>query len=73
MWFWVETSAATASAILGVVTTVWREWIELVFGVDPDHGSGVLEWGLVAGCAAVALVLGLTAHYEWRRHAPAPA
>src|SRR5438094_9632 len=38
--FWIELALALASAALLVVTLLWNEWIELVFHVDPDAGSG---------------------------------
>ncbi len=55
-------------ALLAVVTLVWHDWIELVFGVDPDHGSGAVEWLIVALAAAVALAFGVMARAEWRSY-----
>ncbi len=46
--FWLETSMATITGILFLITLVWRTWIELVFGVDPDKSNGSLEWLIVA-------------------------
>ncbi|MCW2645382.1 MAG: transporter permease [Pseudonocardiales bacterium] len=69
--FWVETALATVSSIMAVVTLISREWIEVVFGVDPDHGNGVLEWALVVGLGLAAATLGLMARVEWRRPHPA--
>jgi hypothetical protein len=40
------------------------DWIEQVFGIDPDFGSGALEM-LIAG-AVVLIVVGLSL---WRRRA----
>ena len=53
-WFRVETGLAVASGLL--LTLVATDWIEIVFRVDPDQGSGSLEWALVAGFATAALV-----------------
>lgn len=69
--FWLEAALSTVSAVMAVVTLVTRDWIEVVFGVDPDHGSGALEWALVVGLALVAVTLGAMARLEWRRLQPA--
>ena len=69
MRFWVESIAAAVAVVLGVVTLVWKDWIEILFDVDPDEGSGALEWAIVAGCALIALGLFFAASQEWRRPA----
>jgi hypothetical protein len=66
--FWTESLLAAGCALLAVVTTVWHDWIELVFGMDPDHGSGALEWLIVALALAVAVTFGALARAEWRSH-----
>lgn len=71
--FWVAVGTGIACLILLVATLITREWVELLFGVDPDQGSGALEWLLVIGFGAVsATSLGL-ARWEWRRPNAAPA
>jgi hypothetical protein len=65
--FWLETALATASALLAVVTIFWTEWIELVFRVDPDNGSGAAEWIVVIVLAGLSAVSALAARLEWRR------
>jgi hypothetical protein len=65
--YWIESAAAVIALVLLLVTIVSREWIEFVFGVDPDGGSGALEWVIVAGLAAIALAGTLAARYEVRR------
>jgi tetrahydromethanopterin S-methyltransferase subunit E len=64
--FWLESTAAGLAAGLGILTVFWKGWIEAVFGVDPDHRSGALEWQIVVALFAVALLLGWTARLEWR-------
>ena len=34
---WIERGLAVASGLLFVVTLISKEWIEIVFGVDPGH------------------------------------
>ncbi|MBT2546622.1 ABC transporter permease [Streptomyces sp. ISL-44] len=64
---WIEAIAATISGILLIVTLVWRDWIEEVFGVDPDQHSGALEWVIVALAVCATLTFSLLARGEWRR------
>ena len=63
--FWVQTVLAIATGVLAVVTAFVPDWIEVVFRVDPDAGSGALEWGIVAVLAVVSLGLGLAARREY--------
>ena len=68
--FWVELTASIASGALLGLTLVWHDWIELVFGADPDHHSGSLEWGIVAVATVLTVVLAISARSEWRRRRP---
>ena len=66
--FRLELGTAVASALLLLVTIVWRDWIELGLpGVDPDHGDGSLEWLIVAVTALSAITFSLFAWSEWRK------
>ena len=65
--FWLETGMAIVTGILLVITLVWRDWIEVVFGVDPDQGNGTLEWLIVGALLVVTITLFTLAGYEWRR------
>ena len=56
-----ENIIAIVLAIAAILTAIWPSWIELVFRVDPDQGSGTLEWGLVGLFAAVAVTAALMA------------
>jgi hypothetical protein len=59
----IEVVLAVISAALCVLTLVFPEWIEELTGLEPDAGSGALEW-LVAGVFLVAAVL---ARRDYRR------
>ena len=46
--FWVEVALALASALTVVLVLLRPDWIEVLFGVDPDAGTGVVESVLAA-------------------------
>ena len=71
--FWIEALLAVVTGISTVLTVLWRDWIEILFGVDPDHGNGSLEWLIVVVSLAVTVVLSMLARHEWRRAAAAGA
>jgi hypothetical protein len=47
------------SAGLLILTLVHPAWIEWATGLDPDHGSGVVEYLFVAACVVAAVFAGL--------------
>ena len=65
--FWFETGLAIVTGILFVITLVCHDWIEIIFKVDPDQGSGLLEWLVVGALLVVTIVLFVLARYEWRK------
>lgn len=64
--FWLETGLAALSGGLGLLTLVWRDWLEGLFGWDPDRHSGAAEWYIVAVLLAAAGILSLAARRELR-------
>ena len=62
----VELGLAVIAAVLAVVTFAWPDWIEGLFRVDPDAGSGAAEWGFVFGLALLAVMLGVLGSLELR-------
>ena len=61
---WTETALATLTAAIALLTIVWPDWIEVIFGVDPDGGNGALEWGFVGLSAFASLMFGLRARAD---------
>ena len=65
--FWIEALLAIGNAVLLVMTVLWKDWIEIVFNVDPDAGSGALEWAIVAVTLLLTIAFVVLARGEWRR------
>ncbi len=57
----IEAACGLVSLALCLLTLLNREWIEALSGLEPDAGSGALEWGIVAGFAAAAIACGALA------------
>ena len=68
--FFIEIGLGITSAVLSLLTFVKRDWIEALFGIDPDHGNGIVEWLIVGGFLFTTLMLFSLAQYEWRRAVP---
>jgi len=67
--FWIEVILAAVTAALLLLTLISREWVEEVFGVEPDAGSGALEWAIVIALAVATVAFSLLARAEWKRGA----
>lgn len=65
--FWLEAGLAALTGLLLVLTLVEPQWVEALFEVEPDGGSGALEWAIVGALAVVTAGLSLSAWLEWRR------
>ena len=64
----MEASLAALSASLGLLTYAWPSWLEAGLHVDPDGGSGAVEWLVVAGLVAATATFAFRARTEWLRH-----
>jgi len=63
----IESVLATVSGALLVLTLFWKDWIEAIFGVDPDAGSGQLEWMIGGLLIALTVTFSAFACGGWRR------
>jgi uncharacterized membrane protein YtjA (UPF0391 family) len=61
------------TGILGLITIFWHDWIEAIFGCDPDHHSGAAETGIIVGLFVIAVVFFVVSRFEARRRAAAAA
>jgi hypothetical protein len=61
----IELGFAVVFAVITAVTLLWPAWIESLFGIAPDHGSGEAEWLLVAVLALAGLLLGLLGRRDY--------
>ncbi len=72
--FYFEVVLGAASGLLFLVTLIWKDWIEIVFRVDPDGGNGAVEYAVCFVLLAAAAGSWWLARTEWRRfRALAPA
>lgn len=70
--FWLECGLAGLSCLLAIGTILWPEWIEILFGVDPDHGNGILEVLITVVTVVASLAFVVASRLEWKRGAGAP-
>jgi hypothetical protein len=64
---WIELTLAGLTACLLVATLLSGDWIELVFHIDPDAGTGSVERVVVVSLFAVTMTFAVLARLEWRR------
>jgi hypothetical protein len=69
--FRIEALLAALSAGLCTLTLLRRDWLEAIFGLDPDAHSGSLEWAIVLALLSLAIAFGVLAGLELRRPGPA--
>jgi hypothetical protein len=69
----IEAVLAIACLTMAIVTIFDREWIEELTGVDPDAGSGALEWLIVIGLGLASMILSRLAWRTAHRLRAAPA
>ena len=65
--FYLEVILGAASVLLFAVTLIWKDWIEIVFKVDPDEGNGSVEYLILGALVVVAAASWWLARTEWRR------
>jgi hypothetical protein len=65
--FWLESIFGSITGVVAVVTLFSHDWIEAVFGVDPDKGSGSAEWLVVMILLLLTVAFAAGARLEWRR------
>ena len=66
--FWVEVALSVASGTLTALTITWTDWIERIFGLEPDGGDGSIEWGLVLAFAGLTIAFIIFSRRTWLRH-----
>lgn len=62
-----EATLSAITGVLAVVTMFWRNWIEAIFGLDLDNGTGWVEWLLIATLASLSATLATKIAIKLRR------
>lgn len=65
--FWIESILGSGAGILTLVTIIRRDWIESIFGIDPDKGNGSIECLTVIILIIITVSLAVGAHMKWCR------
>jgi hypothetical protein len=65
--FWIEVIAFALASFVTVLTVARPDWIEAIFHVEPDAGSGALEVGISVVACTAAITFSLMARAEFRR------
>lgn len=65
----IQTGIAAVAAVLGLLTMIVPEWIEVITGLEPDGGSGELEFVTAGPFLLIAAVSGIAALRTRRRSA----
>ncbi len=62
----IEIVLAVVLGAATILTAVWPDWIEGLFGFDPDGGNGTVEWLIVAVLAVATLAVAALARRDLR-------
>jgi hypothetical protein len=65
--FWLDAILGVISAALLLLSLLMPDWIEAVFGIEPDEGNGSLEWAIAGALLAGTIAASALARIEWRR------
>lgn len=63
----LEAVLAGCFLALALTTTVFLEWFEALTGLEPDGGSGALEWGLTAAFGLASVTAAVLARRDLTR------
>jgi len=62
----IEIALAALLAVATIATAIWPTWIEGLFGLEPDGGSGETEWWIVAVLAVATIATAALARRDLR-------
>jgi uncharacterized membrane protein YedE/YeeE len=62
----IEIVLAAVLGVATILTAVWPDWIEELFGFDPDGGNGTAEWGIVVVLAVATIAVAALARRDLR-------
>lgn len=66
-WIRIEIGVSVVAGILATMTLIRPDWIEVLFGLELDNGTGALEGLLTAIAIVIAIAAGIAAIATWRR------